>query len=279
MRLLMLKLSIMLILLINSAIANEIDKKIIKFEKYRILRNPTIKLLDIKIFYKQKIKNWNAYVVNLKIKLLRQGNKEINFKDILFSDGKVIATELFNINGADFKRFVSPKLTNKYYNKQHLIAGNINAKNKVVLFSDPLCPFCINAAPKTIKQIKKRKDIAMFYYHFPLLSLHPASDVISRFMVVAHKKGIKDLVLRIYEAKLDSKLDISNNDPKVILPILNKIFHTKITTNDINQKWVKKEISTDIKMGEDVLVRGTPTIFVNGIKDSGKVAIKKLLEK
>jgi len=276
MRLLMLKL-LMIVVILGNIFANELDKKIIKFEKQRILRNPTIKLLDIKIYYKQKIMGWNAYVVNLKLKLLRQGNKEIDFKDILFSDGKVIATEMFNINGVDLKRLVSPKLSNKYYNKEHLIAGNLNAKNKIVLFSDPLCPFCINAAPKTIKKIKKRNDIALFYYHFPLLSLHPASDVISRYMVVAHKKGVKDLVLRIYEAKLDEKLDIYKNDPKIILPILNKIFNTNITEKDINQKWVKKEVLDDIKMGEDVLVRGTPTIFVNGVKDSGRTKMKKLL--
>ena len=276
MRLLMLKL-LMMVIILGSAFANELDKKILNFEKQRVLRNPTIKLLDIKIYYKQKIMGWNAYVVNLKLKLLRQGNKEVNFKDILFSNGKVIAAEIFDMNGVDLKRLVSPKLTKKYYNKKHLIYGNLNAKNKVVLFSDPLCPFCINAAPKILGKIKKRDDIALFYYHFPLLSLHPASDVISRYMVVAKKRGVKDLVLRIYKAKLDDKLNIYKNDPKIILPILNKLFKTNITANEINQKWVKEEILNDIKMGEDVLVRGTPTVFVNGEKDSDRSKIKKIL--
>ena len=65
--------------------------------------------------------------------------KDINAKDIIFSDGKYISLDLIDAQtgGKSLKDFVTPNLTAKYYDKSKLIAGNHNAKDKIVIFSDP----------------------------------------------------------------------------------------------------------------------------------------------
>ena len=81
--------------------------------------------------------------------------------------------------GKSMKDSVNPNLNEKYYDKSKLIAGNPNAKDKIVLFSDPLCPFCIDFAPDVINYVNKNSNkIALYYYSFPLSS-HPASTRVS----------------------------------------------------------------------------------------------------
>ena len=279
MKLLMLRLLTISILFTSSLFGLNIEKKLLNFEKRRVSRNHSLKLLDIKIFYQQKLHdNWKAYILDLKLKLLNQNNKIVNFKDILFTNGKEITTELYDLKSyKDYKKIISPKLTFKYYDKKHFIAGNINAKHKLVIFSDPLCPFCIEFVPKTIKEVIKSNNIALYYYHFPLYRLHPAANATTRYMVVAKKQGIKDIELKIYEANLDKDLGIVA-DSNHILKVLNRLFHTKITLKQLNAQWVSDEIKKDISMGDDVLVKGTPTYFFDDEYDITRQKYKKYLK-
>ena len=45
------------------------------------------------------------------------------------------------------------------------------------------------------------------------------------------------------------------------------MINDKITQAEIEKTAVLDELKEDVKMGEDVMVPGTPTIFVNGIND------------
>ena len=109
-----------------------------------------------------------------KVKVLMQ-------KIFFFSDGKYIALELIDSEtGKSLKDLVTPNLTEKYYDKSKLIAGNHNAKDKIVIFSDPLCPFCKDYVPDVIKYVNKNSDtIALYYYNFPLM-IHPAATPLSK---------------------------------------------------------------------------------------------------
>ena len=56
-------------------------------------------------------------------------------KDTLFSDGKVVATDLFDITTSkSLKSTIVPNITDKYYQKSKLVAGSEKAKDKIICF-------------------------------------------------------------------------------------------------------------------------------------------------
>ena len=257
------------ILLATSLYAD--DNAIIEFEKKRISQNPNVQIKDVKINTKKELPlaGWSGYILDVEANV--QG-KSINAKDILFSDGKYISLELIDSEtGKSLKDLVTPNLTDNFHDKSKLIAGNHNAKDKIVIFSDPLCPFCKDYVPDVIKYVNKNKDsIALYYYNFPL-SIHPAATPLSKLIEVAKHKGLKDVELRAYEIDWEPYFDVKTTDEKKILEAFNKEFKTNIKVEEISTNEIKALIEKDITMGEEVMVAGTPTIFVNKVKDSTKL--------
>ena len=256
------------------------DDVVIEFEKKRVSSNPNIKVNDIKINTKKELalSGWNGYILDVEANI--QG-KDIKVKDILFSDGKFIALELLDAKtGKSLKDLMTPNLTANYYNKSKLIAGNHNAKDKIVIFSDPLCPFCMDYVPEVIKHVNKNSDsIALYYYHFPLLGLHPAAAPLSKLIEVARHKGIKDAELKAYKIDWEPHFSSKSTDEKKILEAFNKELKTDIKLEEITSKKINEALQKDILMGEDVMVQGTPTIFINGVKDATREKYETLGKK
>lgn len=247
------------------------DDVVVEFEKKRVAQNPNVKVNSITVNTKKElpVSGWNGYILDVNANV--QG-KDINAKDIIFSDGKYISLDLIDAQtGKSLKDFVTPNLTAKYYDKSKLIAGNHNAKDKIVIFSDPLCPFCMDYVPDVINYVNKNKDkIALYYYHFPLISIHPAAVPLSKLIEVAKHKGVKDVELKVYKANWEQYFDAKSVDEKKILEAFNKEFKTNIKLEEITANDINENLKKDISMGEDVMVQGTPTVFVNGEKDSSR---------
>jgi len=247
------------------------DDVVVEFEKKRVAQNPNVKVNSITVNTKKElpVSGWNGYILDVNANV--QG-KDINAKDIIFSDGKYISLDLIDAQtGKSLKDFVTPNLTAKYYDKSKLIAGNHNAKDKIVIFSDPLCPFCMDYVPDVINYVNKNKDkIALYYYHFPLISIHPAAVPLSKLIEVAKHKGIKDIELKVYKTNWEQYFDAKSVDEKKILEAFNKEFKTDIKLEEITANDINENLKKDISMGEDVMVQGTPTVFVNGEKDSSR---------
>jgi len=246
------------------------DDVVVEFEKKRVAQNPNVKVNSITVNTKKELAvgGWYGYILDVQANV--QG-KDINAKDIIFSDGKFVAPDLIDMKtGKSMKDSVNPNLSEKYYDKSKLIAGNPNAKDKLVLFSDPLCPFCIDFAPDVINYVNKNSSkIALYYYNFPLQS-HPASTPLVKIIEVAKQKGLKDVELKVYQTKWEQYFDVKSTDEKKILEAFNKEFKTDIKLEEISAKTVNDDLQKDISMGEEALVQGTPTIFVNGEKDSSR---------
>ena len=147
--------------------ANDIDKSILDFEKNKFSSNSRVEIKNIEINAKVKVpvENWYGYIID--INAIVQ-NKSIKGKDIIFSNGEVVSPDLIDLKtGKSLRALLQPKLTDNYYDKKHLIAGNENAKDKIVIFSDPLCPFCIDYVPEVIKHVNKNSDEIEYYYKRP----------------------------------------------------------------------------------------------------------------
>ena len=256
-------------LLATSLFAN--DNLVIEYEKKRVSQNPNIKIKDIKINTKKElsIAGWTGYILDINASV--QG-KDIQAKDFLFTNGTHIAPELIDIKTMQsMKDVIVPNLTDKYYKKDNLIAGNEKAKNKVVLFSDPLCPFCMDYIPTVIAEVNKNKEnIALYYYAFPLTQIHPASLPLSKLIDIAHSKGVVDVITKAYTIDWSKHFDEKSTDEAKILEAFNKELGTDIKIEELNKKELNAKIEKDVAMADDVLVSGTPTIYVNGTKESPK---------
>ena len=273
---LMLKLLIAVVLLNSFAYANT-SEKIEDFISEQLDKNPSLKSVDVNVKSVVKLdqpKGWNAYIVQIEAVLKSKPPKTIRQKMIWFSDGNVITKDLTDMQtGESLIQRVKPDFKSKYYTKANLIYGNENAKHKIAIFSDPLCPFCKAYVPGALEDMKKEPNkFAVYYFHFPLVRLHPASVTLVKAAVVAENMGIKDLILKLYNVKVKS----NERDAKKILAAFNKAVGTKITLKELNSAQVKKKTKFDLDVANDMMVGGTPTVYLDGKIDRTKKKYKKV---
>ncbi len=275
--------SLTLIALIGSLLygAGGAEETIVKYVRGKLSQNPAVHINSIKVDDKlpiEGVKGWSAYVVTVDLNLTRgKQTRHINFDDILFVSRDLIAPELFDRKtGRDLRRLIKPNMPKDIYSEAHLLFGNPDAKHKIVVFSDPLCPFCRMSVPGIFKAAKEHpEDIALYYYHLPLLGLHPASGTLVRVMEAARKEGRKDVIEKMYSMKIDANLQ----DEKKILSIVEKETGYKVTPKQIHQKWIDEKLDHDKKTAKQLLVSGTPTVFADGQKDVTREKYKTFISK
>ncbi len=71
-----------------------------------------------------------------------------------------------------------------------IILGSPKATKKIIVFDDPVCPFCQKLQPEMLKIVKTRKDIAFYIKMFPL-KIHP--DAYERAKTIICTKSDKML--------------------------------------------------------------------------------------
>jgi len=249
-----------------------------KFVKKNVVKNPQVKVNSVETVSTKKIpgdNNWNAHLVmvNLSFK-----GKKIKEPMTIFVDEKsgLATMSLMNAqSGQDYQRTIKPSMPESYYKESHLIAGDKNAKHKMVIFSDPQCPFCIQYVPKVLKEFKDKKgDVALYYYHMPLLRLHPVSDALTRVMEVLQKEGKKEEAMRIYGLKIAAG---EKNEEK-ILQALKKQLKIDVSKEAINQKEIKEAVKSDMDAAVQMMVRGTPSVYFDGEFDESRTKYKQFLK-
>jgi len=274
---LMLKLLAITLLLSSFLNASTTSQKIEKFLDNEFGDNPRITKLDVKVIEVKPLKNlkgWDAYIVALEVVLKDKPKETIKERMIWFSNGQVITEKLNELsNSESYNEMVKPDFQASYYTKENLIYGNENAKHKIVIFSDPLCPFCTDFAPPAMEYMKKYpKTFAVYYYHYPILNIHPASATIIRAAVVAERKGVKNVAVNMYKTKVDPR----EKDIEKILREFNKVVGSNVTQQEIMSASVNAHILHDQEVARKVFVSGTPTIYVDGKIDKTRKLYKSI---
>ncbi len=268
---LMWKLLATVLLLSSTAYAQNTSDTIEDFLEDQFMGNSRIKNVDVhveSVVPLKEVKGWNGYIVDVKAVLKKKPKDVIDQKMIWFSNGTVITKDLVDLeSGKNLREEIKPKFKDEYYRDENLIYGNKDAKHKIVIFSDPLCPFCKGFVPGALQNLKKEPNkFAVYYYHFPLLRLHPASATLVKAAAAAEQKGAKDVVLTLYTVKINPR----EMDPQKILDAFNKVEGTHLTLEDINTEAVKKQTENDLKVARDLMVAGTPTVYLDGQIDPTK---------
>lgn len=265
-------------LLLSSVLGANQNKIVEEYLEELFDNNPNITSLKVKVVDNldvESMKGWEAVVINV-TGVLKQNNTSRNIKQkmVWFTDGVVITKDLTNMKTSESLRdLLNPEFKQSFYKKENLIYGNEDAKHKVVLFSDPLCPFCRNFVPSAINYMKRKPNkFAVYYFHFPLPSIHPASIELSQAAIAAELKGHKNVVLNMYKVEIDPK----ERDVNKILKAFNKTMKTDIKPADLRTKEVMEGFASDMEIADNLMVQGTPTVFLDGKLDRTKKKYQKV---
>ena len=284
-----LMLKLLMLTLLSSGLVNaknltkqeRIEKHLVDYVKRAINVNKDFKLKEIRVKQAKdvaKLPGWKVYFLDIDL-LMNKAKKKgevMTVHDKIFSNGTFVVRDFINIvNKASLKDKMAPDLGEGFYKKDHLLYGNADAPNKIVAFSDPICPFCQSYMPKLLKAAKENPDkIALYYYHFPLTMLHKEAPTVIKAILAAEKKGVKNVVEKVYAAKFA----LDTDDDKKILKAFNKALHTHITEKDIAQQDILTHYSGDIEAAGRMMIGGTPTIYVNGKKDYSRAKYKEIIK-
>jgi thiol:disulfide interchange protein DsbC len=197
---------------------------------------PDVKILEI---HPAQVKGLWEVIIETK------GRKGIAYID--FSKKYVVSGSIFNLKTKTNLTGERLSEINKIDPSQipldgALLMGDKNAAKKVIIFTDPECPYCKKLHDEIKKVLEKRKDIAFYIKMYPLTQLHPKSY--EKSMAIVCEKSL---------ALLE---DSFANKP---LP---------------EPKCKTSEVDENIKLGEKLGIRGTPAIIlpdgiiIQGYKDA-----------
>jgi len=261
-----------------SAASDEDDVKNY-IQKYMV-KNEQVKVNSVDIIGKQQLnepKGWDVYFVNIHANVKKSPTifDQVTVPETLFVKDNITVPTLINLEtGEDYKRTLKPELKADVYDAKHLIAGNKDAKHKLVVFSDPQCPFCQKKVPELYKAvIKNPETFALYYYHFPLVRIHPVSDIITRVMLTEQNKGNTAKVIEMYNFKINPR----EVNATLVLNKLNKEYNLSVTEDQINTEEIQKELLFDKKMATQSMVSGTPTVYLDGKWDPSRNKYKKFI--
>jgi protein-disulfide isomerase len=149
--------------------------------------------------------------------------------------------------------------------------GPPKAPITLVEFSDFQCPYCAAAVPE-IKALLQAypTQVKLIFKQFPL-EIHSQADLAAAAAVAAQKQG---KFWEMHDAMYNHYQDLSR---KSIMAMAKQVgldmdrFETDIDSTDVRETVVR-----DVQDGNDANVEGTPTLFIDGQRYNGPIALGSL---
>ena len=219
---------------------------------------------------------WHVHFLSLNVKMkMGKVYRNRHLSQVVFTKGSQMAFSLKNTKGQEYAKLLKPMVPKRAYNKRHLLAGNANAQHKILLISDPFCPFCQEIVPPLITAVQKHPNLfALYSYQLPLVRIHPASAVVTKVMVLLHDEGKVEDYKKMYHLLVSEK----ERKERVILKSIEKKIGRKFTHKDLMSPKIKKALAFDMAMKKRLFVTGTPTVFIDGVWDPTRMAYKKYIK-
>ena len=258
-----------------SAGAQPDTKDLVKYIKKSVVKNPQVKVNGVTVIESKTHKDLPGWNILLTTMDLTYQGKEIHAPETMFVKDGLITGNLVDLKtGSNYRDNIKPTVPASYYDDAHLTFGNKDAKHKILIFSDPQCPFCMEVVPAIFTAAKENPTkIAVYYYHLPLLRIHPVSDILTRVMHVAQHEGKMDVVEKLYSLKISPK----ETDMTKILSAVQAHSGYSVSAAQVDAKEVKAALKADTEAAGKMMVSGTPTIYIDGEWDKKRDGYKKLI--
>lgn len=142
--------------------------------------------------------------------------------------------------------------------------GPEGAPLTIVEFADFQCPHCAQFAPMIDKVVDSRKNEVRFAYKFYVLGKFPNSENAARAAIAAGKQGKFWEMHHLIFANQDNLTQQGLDSMAKELGLDVGRFHA-----DMQSPETADRIAKDRKLGEDLKIEGTPSIFINGRQFDG----------
>ena len=236
-------------------------KELTKYVKKNIVKNPKVTVNGVTIIEKKTLDALPGWTVLLTTMDFTFNKKELHIPETMFiKDGFVTGNLISLKTGKDYRNEIKPSVPSSMYNKEHLLYGTENSKHKIIVFSDPQCPFCQELVPEIIEVAKANPEVALYYYHLPLLRLHPVSDALTKIMHIAQTEGKLDVIDKIYKLKINPN---ETNTTKIIEEVKTQTGYV-VTKAQIEDEKIAKVLKEDELAAAKMMVSGTPMVFIDG---------------
>jgi len=284
----LIKISLITFISLNTLHAKEIntetlDHKVISFSKNILnkYKNSGLNVERVEILSKAKVSNneeYQAYIMGFDLALKNGAKTKTERLTDIFFVGKsgVISTQLFSIDGKNLKDETIFNVKDNYYNKEHLLLGKLEYKNKIIIFSDYSCPFCQDTIEK-MKKIYKNKEVGIYLVDYPLTKIHPAAPIIAAIAKQATRKGLKITPFDLYENRKVRKLT-KETDSRKIIEKIKGVFSIEIDEKELFEIDML-DVNRDIKLSERVGVSKTPTLLLNGKRVKATTRLDNIITK
>ena len=149
--------------------------------------------------------------------------------------------------------------------------GPANAKVTIVEFSDFQCPFCVKAIPQLDALLKAfPNDVRLVYKQFPL-DTHSQAALASRASLAAHAQGkfwpLHDKMYANSRAINRQTVLEWAKEFGLDMPKFTQVFDASDT---------QAAVDRDLADGSRAGVNATPTLYINGKKYQGAIALAQL---
>jgi protein-disulfide isomerase len=186
--------------------------------------------------------------------------------------GKAEATAVADARASKFGHRPEPKLLDDPVAIPTLgspVMGPANARITLVEFSDFQCPYCSKAVEKINAILKAYpNDVKLIFKQYPLDS-HPQAQISAQAALAAHQQG---KFWPLHDVMFANRPSLSR---KSILGWAGGIgLDMKRFEADLDSDAVKKTVVRDVADGDKAGVEGTPTVFINGQRYNGELALE-----
>ncbi len=249
----------------NTNLAN---KKVEEFIKNN--SNPNV--IDFKIKKEVTIDNeWSAFLISINIKNAPKPIEEIFLMD---KTNNYISQSVFNIDkNLNLSKIAAEKLhipfDKSFYNDNNLIYGNSKSKNKLVVFTDPFCPACINYIGNDLSNnetILDKNDVAVYFYSIPVVS-NPLNETLIKATIFYKIDKNKAIDFNLYKEIITNNIFSNITDKETLLSKFNEIFKTNYSLKDLESKKVTDIFINNLSIAEKIGLKATPTVFYNELLD------------
>jgi protein-disulfide isomerase len=151
--------------------------------------------------------------------------------------------------------------------------GPEGAPITLVEFADFECPHCGEFAPVIEKVIEQHKNDVRFVYKFYPLPGHPHADIAARAAIAALDQG---KFWQMHHALFENQRHLEQTDLDSYAKDLGldvSRFHA-----DMQAQATTDRIAKDKKLGEDLQIQGTPSVFINGRSYDGHQDLNEWIE-